>query len=878
MSLDAVRRILRVDTVHGLTREEVARRRAQYGANILPGERRVTLVGTILRQLQSPLAVVLLGAGIVTLGLGETVDATVVFLALALNIVVGTLQEGRASRAFEALQASQEQHAIVVRDGARCNIPASEVVPGDLLVLEGGYRVPADVRVVEEKDLTTNEAALTGEWLAVAKDAGKMEGAVPLAERTNMAWMGTLIESGYGTGVVVATGAVTELGRIAGALGAGNEPTPLQVSILSVARFLSYAVGVALVIIMAIGLLRGEPFGELLLIAIAVAVATIPAGLPTALTVVLAIGMEAILKRGGLVRNLLAAETLGSTTVILTDKTGTLTEARMKLAGIYTSEGICEGVLTPGHNDNHALLSMAVMASDAFVEESTTAPAKLIVHGRPIEKALVVGGLEAGIVREQLLSASPQLDHLQFTSTRRYAVSLHEVAEKRRAVLTGEPELLLSLAARVYKRGRAIKVQAAHRRSFAEALAAATGKGMRLIGVGYYDTDDSALTECGFDRSDLARDLVFVGLLAFDDPVRSDVSGSIHAAQEAGARVIMLTGDNPHTARHIASQVGIITPGDELVLTGSELDPLDDQSLYTRLQDARVVARALPEHKLRIARILKRNGEVVAMTGDGVNDAPALRAASIGIAVGAGTEVAREASDLILLGNSFSVIVAAIEEGRLILDNLKKIVAYLLSTSFSEIFLIMGALLGGAPLPLMPVQILWANIVGGDLMSFSFAFERKDPQAMHRNPRSNESRTVLTRELVQLIVLLSVVTGLLTVLLYYGLMAYGMPLGELRTLIFVALTLDSFFFAFSLKSLHVPVWRIDLTSNRYLLASFLVSLALLLGAFFVPPLARLLALEPLSPLAKLVLCAVGVVNLVTIEILKHVLFREKSEK
>ncbi len=886
MSLDEVHRLFAIDYSEGLTQDEVRRRIELYGENVFTKEKDLGLLGRVLAQFKSSLALILLAAGIATLFITiyvdheAYVDTIVIFLALAINVIIGVLQEERAGKAFEKLNASQQRRAIVIRNGKRTNVPTENLVPGDIVILEGGYFVPADLRITEKKDLKINEAALTGEWLAVEKTSEKLETGLPLAERANMAWMGTLIESGYGKGVVVATGSKTQVGAIALELGTiEDQVTPLQKNIRRVARFLSYVVAGALVGIGILGLLNNIPLQDLMLVAIAVAVATIPSGLPAAVTVVLAVGMEEILKRGGLVRNLLAAETLGATTVILTDKTGTLTQAHMRLTALHSYQGIRDHSVAPT-NDNRYLLELAVLESDAFIEEGEDAPAKLTVHGRPMEKAVVMAGLEAGIAQDQLLEEHKRLDYLQFTSIRRYGASLHTQHKKktRRLIFTGEPEKLLASSGYIHLEGKKQKITDHERKRFTEVLAEQTSMGKRLIAVAYRDMSIEVIPEEDPESDTLMKNIVFMGFMSFEDPIRDDVGESMAKVHGAGAQVIMLTGDNPETAHYIAQKVGITKPGDELVIRGNEIDDWNDAELYTKLQSVRVIARAIPAHKLRIARVLKNNGEVVAMTGDGINDAPALRAASIGVAVGAGTEVAKEASDLVLIDNSFSIIVAAIEEGRRIIDNLKKIVAYLLSTSFSEIFVIGGALIGGAPLPLLPAQILWANIVEEGMMSFSFAFEKSDPHAMKRNPRSARSKSILTKELRKLIILVSITTGILLIALFYWLLSLGIPVEELRTVMFVALSLDAIFFSFSLKSLDTPIWRINPFTNRYLLLALVTSILLLILALIWPPLKNLLSLTSLNGFEMILLVGVGLLNLTTIELMKYFFFGKTFKK
>lgn len=878
MNIDQVRRVLAVDLVQGLSDEEVARRSRLYGTNELRRTKQDSVLSIIARQFKNPLVLVLCAASVITALLGESVDSIVILLALCINVLVGTFQEERAGKAFEKLNASQERHAIVIRNGTRENILAKDLVPGDVLLMEGGNFVPADVRLIEEKDLRVNEAALTGEWLAVAKDVAPLASAVPLAERANMAWMGTLIEAGYGKGVVVDTGARTQIGLIANELASIEEQvTPLQRNIRSIAHFISYAIAFALFLIFVVGMVKGYAIREMFFIGIAVAVAAVPTGLPAALTIVLAIGMETILKRGGLVRNLLAAETLGSTTMILTDKTGTLTEARMKLAGLYSRQGSKDGVIVPA-GDNRFLLELAVLASDAFIEEKEDAPNKLTVHGRPIEKAVALCGLEVGLVQSILLEENPCIDRLQFTSARRFGASLHKHPHKKthRLIITGEPEKLIEAATTCRVEGKRQKMVDEDRRRFHETMERLAGEGKRVIGVAYRDATFERIPEDGAEVNELPKNLVLAGLIAFEDPIRTDVRVAVAEVREAGARVIMLTGDNPETARHIAREVGIVGKADDMVIRGAEIDAWDDRELYTKLRTVRVIARALPAHKLRIVRLLKAQGEVVAMTGDGINDAPALRAANIGVSVGSGTEVAKEASDLVLIDDSFSVIVAAVEEGRRIMDNLKRIIAFLLSTSFSEIILIAGALAGGVSIPLTPVQILWANIVGGDLVSFAYAFEKKDPTVMRRDPRSARAKNIVTKKLISMIVILSIVSGTTTILLYYWLLGRGVSMEEIRTIMFVTISLDSIFFSFSLKAFDTPVWRVNIFDNRYLLGTLSFSLVLLIIALFFAPMRELLSLVTLAPWEFGLLLGVGLFNLATIEVVKWSYFQRSA--
>ena len=658
---------------------------------------------------------------------------------------------------------------------------------------------------------------------------------------------------------------------------------------VNVARLLTRIVLFALIGIFTLGLLRGEPFTELLLISIAIAVAAIPEGLPAAVTVVLAIGMEAILKRGGLVRNLLAAETLGSTTVILTDKTGTLTKAEMQVARVVTLGTILldeqkkndDTLAHEVHGDERDALEFATLASDAFIEKSGEGEAVVdIVRGRPVERAVVAAALASGLNQTELLSNYPRIDMLPFESKHRIAMSLHSIRglKHRRAYITGAPEYILEHAHAVYLEGKEHAKKKEILAQLEHELKHYTSKGMRLIAVGYKDMMlDAFPREDGTERMELAKNMVFMGFIVLHDPLREDVPESIAIAQRAGARVIMATGDNPQTAHSIAMECGIWKEGDH-VLSGIEVGALDDDELAKKLKMTTVFSRMLPEHKLRLVRLLSSSGEVVAMTGDGVNDAPALRAANIGVALGSGTEVAKEASDLILLNNSFAIIVAAIEEGRRIIDNLRKIIAYLLSTSFSEIIVVGIALIIALPIPLLPAQILWINILTEGFMNFAFAFEPKEEGLMERDPKVAGARTMLSRTLTSFIIIVGMISGLILSLLYWLLISvWNTPIIEARTMIFVALTLGTIFIAFSMKDLRMPIYRIRLWTNKYLIGALVFGVAGLLAALYIPPLRELLRLAEVDLVEKLpLLFSVVLLNIAAVEVAKFFIFPRRK--
>lgn len=870
LSARDVAKALRSVPSHGLTERDAALRLAQYGANRLESTEHYRMLRIILRLLSSPLSFILVIVGGITAYLHEWVDTAVVLLVLVINVAIGTFQEGRARKVFDVLAASQEKRALVLRDGKRAVIKAEEVVPGDILILEGGAAVPADARLLQAEELSVNEAPLTGEWVSVSKQTEPVSPEVPLAERDCMVWSGTNITSGHGMAIVVATGKETAIGEIAEHLSDKPAETKLEASVKHLARVLMLGIGVVIFAITLLGIVRGEPLADILLIAVALAVAVMPEGLPAAVTVVLAVGMEVILKKGGLVRSLNAAETLGSTTTIITDKTGTLTEGVMAVSALYTTRSMAQEDRTLAHTDNQELLKEAILASDAFTTET---PEGIAVHGRPVEKALLTAGIEAGISQDDLFAhGGERLTYLQFESARRYGASLNlHGTGRKRIYMTGSPEVFLDVAAHAGVAGASRVMDEETRERFRNVQRQESARGNRFIALAYIETEGKDIPE-GVRAGKVPKSAVFVGLIAFSDRIRSDVASEIQRARDAGIRVIMATGDFPETARAIAQEVGIAHE-ETRVVTGSDVEGMDDAELVRVLYSGAVFSRVVPEQKLRMVRVLRGEGEVVAMTGDGVNDAPALIAADIGVAVESGTDVAKEASDIILLNNTFSTITAAIAEGRRIGDNLRKIVAYLLSTSFSEIVFIGGALAVGAPLPLLPAQILFANVIEEGLMSFPFAFEPREKDAMRRKPNRDAGRMILTGSMWKLIIWATAVTSILLGVLYYILASLGTPIEETRTVLFIALTFDALLFTFSFKDLHRPLWRINLFSNKWILVALGANIAILLFAITFPPLASVLSLTPLSMLDIGLLALLGLGNLLTIELGKLIFFR-----
>ena len=874
---------LNTNFLTGLSCRRVEDIQKRYGKNIITKKNNYGLLGKFFKQFKNPLILILLIAGVVTIFLQEFLNSIVIFSAMLINVLIGTFHEEKASRAFDKLNKLQQKYATVIRDGKKMVVESVEVVLGDIIILESGMSIPADIRILESSDLQINESVFTGEWLSVKKNTNVIHEDLPITEQNNMAWMGTLVSSGQGVGVVVDIGDSTQFGHISKSLLEENKTkTPIQKNIKNIATLISYIAIISIIIILILGIIRGESISNMLFLAIAIAVSIVPEGLPAALTVVLAIGMEKILKAGGLVKNILTAETLGSTTVILTDKTGTLTQARMKATDFITLDFIQKtGNKESVELSQKKLLKMAVLSSDAFVEEvEKEKENELIIHGRPVEKAIVMEGLEKGISQEVLLEKDKRIDFFAFNSENSFAVSLNECPEipQNKMYFSGSPEFLLNQSAFVYKDGNAEIFTEEMRESFLDKQKKMSGEGARFIAIGYKDTNLKKIPRDNnlVDRKKIDG-IVFMGLIGFSDPIRLDVRSSIREARNAGARVIMLTGDNAETALKIAKDSGISGKNAGVVL-GNEVEKYNDEELLRILKENSVFARILPSQKLRIVKVLKNNEEIVAMTGDGINDAPALQNADIGIAVGSGTEVAKEASDLILLDDSFSIIVKAIQEGRRIMDNLKKIILHLTSVNFGEVFLIMGALIFSIPLPILPAQILWINIIGEGLLNFSFAFEPAEKDIMKRNPNLHASKNLINKNIKKMIFATGLITGLFTLVLFIILRSFEIPIEELRTIMFITLSIGSILFLFSIKNLKLPIWKINLLSNKFLNIAIMLSIIALFCVFTLPFLRELLQLTILDNFDFAVILFVALFNLFTIELAKYFIFWRKNYK
>ena len=824
----------------GLTPGEAQRRLAEYGPNLLPEGRQRTLFGVLLQQFADFMILVLLAAAVISGLVGEPQDAVAILVIVLLNALIGAVQEYRAERAVAALREMATPEARVRREGKAVTVNAADLVPGDLVLLEAGNAVPADLRLLESEELQANESALTGESQPLEKQIAPLDQGEPaLAERSNMAFKGCLITRGRGSGVVVATGGDTEIGHIAELLhGAVKLKTPLQVRLARFGRHLALAVLAICGIVFVAGLLQGQPVMLMFLTAVSLAVAAIPEALPAVVTISLAFGARKLIRQNALVRNLPAVETLGSVTYICTDKTGTLTLNHMSVDA-YFADGVRHAQL-PG-SDAQASWAEAGKAmalnNDVTERDGRTA-------GEPTELALFEAAQAAGYDKAELEQAMPRVGVLAFDSERKQMTTLHRVPEGVVAYVKGAPEQLIPQCHQMATAEGVAPVEADALLKAAERL---TNEGYRVLALARRALP--ALPE-PLAAETIECELTFLTLVALIDPPRPEVPQAVADCLTAGITPVMITGDHPGTAWAIAHRLGI-SDQREAALTGTELAELSDDAFAQRVGSIRVYARVSPQQKLRIIKALQRRGEFVAMTGDGVNDAPALKRAGIGVAMGRkGTDVAREAADMVLLDDNFATIVSAVRAGRRIFDNVRKFIKDTMSSNSGEIWTLFLAPFLGLPIPLLPIHILWINLVTDGLPGLAFSAEPAEPGIMQRMPRRPDEN-IFAHGMWQHILWVGLFVGGLSIASQAWAIARGVEYWQ--TVVFTVLTVSQLFHSLAVRSETASLFSIGLFSNRPMVGAVLVTVLLQMAVIYLPPLNAIFHTQPL-PLADLVIC------------------------
>ncbi|MBS2031275.1 MAG: HAD-IC family P-type ATPase [Deltaproteobacteria bacterium] len=853
-----VRQILEVHA-DGLRDLEVRHRLERFGPNQVTAVRQRSAMLRLLAQFNNPLIYILLASAVVTALLKGPVDAIAIALVVVVNALLGFVQESRAEAEIESLRRMVTTEATVIREGERKRVPSAELVPGDLVALQSGDRVPADLRLAEVRELHVDESALTGESVPVPKDLGPLAVDAPLAERFDMAYAGSVVTYGQARGLVVATGDGTETGRIAKLVGSASPlETPLTRKIAHFSKVLLVGIVALAATAFIVGVLRRESWAEMLIAAVTLAVAAIPEGLPAVVTITLAIGVRRMARRRAIIRKLPAVETLGSTTVVCSDKTGTLTRNEMTVvrvqAGGETFELEGSGYepsgevrragqpLRPGEGSAlEECLRAGILCNDTQLERIGE---RWQVQGDPTEAALRVSAAKLGLARPEALARFHRLDEIPFESDRQYMATLHTDGDVRRVDLKGSVERVLARCTHALgASGQALELNAQAVLAQAEALAS---RGLRVLAFAkkVLEADRAHLT-----HEDVAADMVFLGLQAMLDPPRPEAIAAVRACRSAGVRVKMITGDHPLTAAAIARELGL--EGSGQAITGRELERLHERELIDVADRCSVFARVAPEQKLELVEALQSRGHVVAMTGDGVNDAPALRKADIGVAMGiTGTDAAKEAAAMVLTDDDFATIEAAIEEGRGVFDNLTKFIVWTLPTNIGQGMVILAAVVLGLLLPILPVQVLWINMTTAVFLGLALAFEPKEAGIMARPPRARDT-PILTAELVTRTLFISALLLVAAFGVFEWEQSVGEDLASARTAAVNVFVLVQGFYLFNCRSLTRSVFSVGLFSNLWAVGGLITMIAAQVAFTYLPILNHLFKSDPVRPLAWL---------------------------
>lgn len=926
LSADEVLGQLETTPTKGLTSAEVEKRQQIHGLNQLREKPRATFLQLVFAQLKSFVIVLLIVASIISMILGEWVDSGAILLIVILNAVLGVVQESRAEEALAALKKMAAPDAQVIRDGKRVSVPSNQLVPGDIVFLEAGNFVPADLRLLEAVNMRVEEAALTGESVPVQKNASlQLDIKSSLGDRKNTVYMGTVISYGRGHGVVTSTGMHTQLGLIANMLqSVGEEQTPLQKRLDQLGKTLGWACLVVCAIVFGVGILEGGNPLELFMIAVSLAIAAVPEGLPAIVTISLALGMQEMIKRHALIRRLSSVETLGSATVICSDKTGTLTQNEMTVTRIWVDGQFVEvtgqGYAPKGefkidgqqvNLDQYPAVKSALwvgaLNNDAMLEETNSegSEPEYRMIGDPTEGSILVAAYKAGSGTKDLNNAYPRKNEIPFDSERKRMITVHAIdnprlddispfvdatyKDKQVIAVKGAPDVVLKLCTQIQSMDdKSAKVlDETARKRILDANDDMTKDALRVIGVAYRLVDN---TPSELNSSDLEKELIFAGLIGMIDPARPEVKPALFTAAKAGIRTLMITGDYPNTARAIAESIGLLRPGHK-VLTGAQLDEIDDTQLIKEVEETDVFARVSPEHKMRIVNALQANGEVVAMTGDGVNDAPAIKQADIGVSMGiTGTDVAKDTADMVLTDDNYVSIVSAVEQGRIIYSNIRKFVYYLISCNMGEILIIFLPTAFGRLLfpeltteqlsPLVPVQLLWLNLISDGAPALALGTEKGDPDIMDQKPRPPKEPIINKHMTIGVAIQTLAIAGVTLFAFWRGLMQTDLPL-ETRlpyaeTMAFLTLSASELLRAFTARSERYPLLKIGIFTNKWMNIAVLVSFVLLLAVIYVPFLNPVFQTTPLGWKEWSLILPLLVVPSVVAEITKWILYGRKK--
>ncbi|MEM2611136.1 MAG: cation-translocating P-type ATPase [Thermoproteota archaeon] len=882
LSAEDVLRLLNTSP-QGLSNEEASARLEKYGPNELETGKKTSPLRIFLNQFKNILIIILLGATLISLATGHDVDAVIIFVIVLISSTLGFYQEYRAEKALEALKKMLNPVTTVVRDSKEVTIPLREVVPGDVIVLKEGDKVPADARLIEAINLRVNEASLTGESMPVFKDTAPLPEGTPVSDRRNMVFSGTEVVGGKGKAVVVATGMNTEFGKIAKNVAATEkEETPLEKKAKEIGRWLGMIALSVAIITMIIGVYKGTPLLQTLLFSVALAVAAVPEALPAVVTGSLAIGMYKMAKRNALVRRMPAVETLGAVNVICSDKTGTLTKGEMTVRKIYLLNHMIEvsgvGYVPEGSfqvDDGSVeilnsecfklLMKCALLCNDSeLIHEN----AKWHIKGDPTEGALLVVAIKSGLKQEEVRNQYPRISEVPFSSERKIMTTIHSTPEGDRLLcMKGAPEKLLEKCTHIYELDGIRELTEERKREILRVNNEMAGNALRVLGFAYKRTTENLNS---LNEESVENNMIFLGLIGMMDPPREEAIEAVQICKRVGIKPIMITGDHKLTAISVAKELGIYEEGD-IVLTGDELEKISEEELAEIVEKVTVYARVSPEHKLKIVRAWKERSYVVAMTGDGVNDAPALKHANIGVAMGiTGTEVAKEAADMVLADDNFATIVKAIELGRWIYDNIKKYLTYLLQANLVEIVMLSIAILLGFPMPLLPVQILYVNLATDGLPALALGLSPPDPDIMKRPPR-NPKETIFTIDVKSFLIRALIVEVPLIIWLFLT----SLPNEELaRTRVFITFILFELVLALACRSLKYTI--LEVRPHKFLLAAIFWEILLLSVLISFPITRQAIGVIELDLESFLIAIGLSVVTLISIEGTKLLLRNKHS--
>ena len=857
-----VEKELKTSIKNGLAEDEVRKRREQCGANKLEEKKKESLVIRFLKQFNDFMIIILIIASIVSAGIsymqGENdyFDSIIIIAIVVLNAIMGLVQEARAEKSIESLKKLTPQIAKVKRNGEFEEIVAEELVPGDIIELSDGNYVPADCRIIEGFNLKIEESSLTGETEPVTKTKEQISKTdIPLGDMKNMAFMASIVVSGHGTAIVTETGMNTKIGQIANMIIEDEAPeTPIQKKLAEVGKILGIVCLVICVVIFIIGLVKKIEPVEMFMTSVGLAVAAIPEGLPAIVTIMLSIGVTKMAKKNTIIRKLPAVETLGSSNVICSDKTGTLTQNKMTVVKTIS-------------DDERMLLELGSMCTDCSIKEDENK--ELMAVGEPTEAAIVNKALKEKINKNDLYLKRTRVSELPFDSSRKMMTTIHKQNDGYISITKGAPDILINKCNKIYQNGKVEVLTDEKRENIKQQNIDMANEALRVIAVGYKEID--YLKKASFD---LEENLIFVGLIGMIDPPREGVKEAVETCRQAGIKTVMITGDHIATAKAIAKNLGILNSG-EKAITGNELNKISDNELERNIASYSVFARVTPEHKVRIVKAWQKKGAVVAMTGDGVNDSPALKNADIGIAMGkGGTDVAKNASDMILADDNFVTIIEAVRQGRTIYDNIKKAIHFLIATNIGEITTIFIGLLSGLESPLLAIQLLWINLVTDSFPAIALGLEKEEKNIMTRKPRDSKE-SIFAGGLWEKIITEGVMIGTLTLFAFsLGTRLFGLTVG--RTMAFVALGLLELVHSFNIKS-EESIFKMGLLENKYLIGSFILGSLLQIIVVIVPYFAKIFELVPLNSIQWIYTVAISIVPILVMEIQKK--FKEiKSKK